>query len=262
MMSHITTELQTLNAFIDAELDVLAQSELQARLRHDAPLRAQVESLQQLRDVTREQASYHRAPESLREQLAHVSMPSRPVAVRTPTSRNAAVRWLRWRPMAVSFGLLTCMALALYWMQSRSASIERLQQEVVASHVRSTLGEHLLDVTSSDRHTIKPWLSSKLGFSPTVQELGIPGSTLLGGRVDYLDDQPVAALVYRQGGHIVNAFVWSAKAADSDVVISSERGFQIARWTRNSMNHWVISDVNRDEFITLVKRLQALDMQP
>ena len=85
--------------------------------------------------------------------------------------------------------------------------------EAVASHVRSTLGPHLVDVASSDHHTVKPFLSSKLGFSPPVYELQLPGSVFVGGRVDYLDGQPVAALVYRQGEHVVNAFVWPSGRA-------------------------------------------------
>jgi anti-sigma factor RsiW len=253
-------ETAKLNAFIDGELDAMSQYELEQRLHSDAPLAAQVESLRQLKQVVRDEAHYHRAPASLRTQLsAQTSAPS-PVIAQTP--RRAAApqqRWLSWRPWASSLVLACLAVIILYISLWRSTSVERLQQEVIASHVRSTLGEHLLDVASTDRHTVKPWLSSRLGFSPNVQELGIPGSTLLGGRVDYLDGQPVASLVYRQGQHIVNAFVWHTGGADSSTVMSTERGFQLAHWQRSGMNHWVISDVNREEFTTLVRKLEAID---
>ena len=127
--------------------------------------------------------------------------------------------------------------------------------EVVASHVRSTMG-HLVDVGSSDHHTVKPFLSSKLGFSPPVSELSLPGSVFIGGRVDYLDGQPVAALVYRQGEHLVNSFIWPSKDSDSRTKYSSERGYRLAHWSSSGMTHFVVSDVNSQEFQAVVKAIQ------
>ena len=129
--------------------------------------------------------------------------------------------------------------------------------EAVASHVRSTIGQHLLDVASSDHHTVKPFLSSRLGYSPPVRELELPGSVFLGGRVDYLDGRPVAALVYRQDQHIVNSFVWPDAGGDSKPQFTSERGFLIAHWSQGGMRHCVISDVNREEFQRVVDALRA-----
>jgi RNA polymerase sigma factor (sigma-70 family) len=139
---------------------------------------------------------------------------------------------------------------------------DRLLDDVVASHVRSTLGQHRVDVASSDHHTVKPWLSARLDFSPPVHELALPGSVLLGGRVDYLDGRPVAALVYRQGARIVNTFVWPGKRGegrDGKAQFGSERGFQTAHWSQGGMTHWVISDVNRDEFRAVVRAVQLAD---
>ena len=129
---------------------------------------------------------------------------------------------------------------------------------MVASHVRSTLGEHLVDVASSDHHTVKPFLSSKLGFSPPVAALPLEGSTLLGGRVDYLDGRPVAALVYRQGQHVVDAFVWPDAGADRAPVFGAARGYRTAHWTQAGMTHWVISDLNEAEFQALVRVMQRV----
>ena len=131
--------------------------------------------------------------------------------------------------------VVVAVSLNLVWL--RSAQDERLLDDVVASHVRSTLGQHLVDVASSDHHTVKPWLSSKLDFSPPVNELPIPGSVFVGGRVDYLDGRPVAALVYRQGQHVVNAFVWPSSEKDSKPAFSRERGFQTAHWSSGGMTH-------------------------
>jgi anti-sigma factor RsiW len=139
----------------------------------------------------------------------------------------------------------------------QSSKQERLMDEAVASHVRSTVGPHLVDVLSSDHHTVKPFLSSKLGFSPPVAELPLPGSVFVGGRVDYLDGRPVAALVYRQGDHVVNSFVWPESASDSKPEFATERGYRIAHWLQGGMHHCVISDVNREEFQRVVDAVRA-----
>jgi anti-sigma factor RsiW len=135
----------------------------------------------------------------------------------------------------------------------QSSQQDRLMDEAVASHVRSTVGQHLVDVASSDQHTVKPFLSQRLGFSPPVRELQLPGSVFVGGRVDYLGGRPVAALVYRQGEHVVNSFVWPDTAGgDTAPEFALERGFRIAHWAQGGMRHCVISDVNRDEFQRVV----------
>jgi anti-sigma factor RsiW len=114
-------------------------------------------------------------------------------------------------------------------------------------------------VPSSDHHTVRPWLSSKLDFSPPVDELQVSDSVFLGGRVDYLDGHPVAALVYRQGAHIVNSFVWPSSGKDSSPEFSAGRGFRTAHWSQGGMNHWVVSDLNAEEFERVVRAIQRVD---
>ena len=255
-------EALQLNAFVDGELGLAAQLEMEARLRNDPALRRQADEALQLRELVRESADYHAAPQALRLHVATLRAP-RPA----PTDRTARVsslaavarRWLGWRALAASLSLAAVLAVAidLAWLQA--SRNEQLADAVVASHVRSTLGQHLVDVASSDRHTVKPFLASKLGFSPPVDELRLPGSVFIGGRIDYLDDRPVAALVYRQGEHVVNSFVWPTRSADSQPGFSSERGYRLAHWSSNGMTHWLISDVNGDEFRALVAAVQRTD---
>jgi len=230
------------------------------RLAVDSALRKQVDEIRQLRESVREFAVYHSAPAAMRQRMATLfARPPEPTPARKPSVADAVQRWLGWRPMAVSlsFAAVLAVALNLAWLQS--SGDERLTEEVVASHVRSTLGQRLVDVASSDHHTVKPFLSSKLGFSPPVDELRIPGSVFLGGRVDYLDGRPVAALVYRQGEHVVDSYVWPGTTSDSKPRYSLERGYRTAHWSRNGMNHWVISDVNREEFETIVGAIHEAD---
>jgi anti-sigma factor RsiW len=255
-----------INAFVDGELDLASQLEVEQRLHDDAALRRQVADMRELRDAVRESADRHTAPAALRARIAQraAASPAAPAVKRPEPARPAVLggalqRWLGWRPLAVSmsFAAVLAVALNLAWLQSQND--DRVSDEVVASHVRSTLGQHLVDVASSDHHTVKPFLSARLGFSPPVDELPIAGSTFLGGRVDYLEGRPVAALVYRQGEHVVNSFVWPSSSSGSKPAFSADRGFQTAHWSANGMTHWVISDVNRAEFQSIVKAVQALD---
>ena len=254
-------DAQKLNAFVDGELDVLSQREIEERMDHDPGLRARVEGLRQLRASVREFADYHVAPEALRRRVAALLTPAVAPA-RLSFGVGGLPHGFDWRPIAVAFAILAIVAVILGQTGWRPGADSRLAQDVVASHVRSTLGEHLVDVASSDRHTVKPWLSSKLDFSPPVQDALLPGSVFLGGRIDYLDGRPVAALVYRQGQHVVNTFIWPTDVADAAAVFAAERGFQIAHWSRHGMNHWVISDLNREEFGAVVRALEAGRSEP
>ncbi len=262
-----------LNAFVDGELELSRQLEFEQRLKQDDTVRARVDGLRQLREDIRTAADYHTVPVALRQRLSAMlsvssSEPRALVGTSTGVSSGGPSgaaplrrRW-DWRPGVLLPSLVTAMVLAVSLLWWRAERETRLMEEVVASHVRSTLGQHLVDVASSDRHTVKPWLSSKLDFSPPVHDLHRPGSTVLGARVDYLDGRPVAALAYLQGPHVVNVFVWPTEAADSVAQLASRKGFQLAHWSRRGMTHWVISDVNAEEFASLVRALQITGGEP
>jgi anti-sigma factor RsiW len=252
-------EPRQIDAFVDGELDLEGQLEIERQMRLDTGLRERVDNARQLRTAVREQADYHDVPPALRERLDALVRPQAAKPAAPPRLAALAERWWGWRPVAASLALVGIGAVAINLATLQAGHDERLLDEVVASHVRSTLGQHLVDVASSDHHTVKPWLSSKLDFSPPVNELHLPDCEFLGGRVDYLDGRPVAALVYRKGRHIVNAFVWPSSAKDSKADFSTERGFQTARWSQGAMAHWVVSDVNHEEFNAVVQAIQAAE---
>ena len=254
-------DVQQLNAFVDGELDLARQLEIEARLREDAALRAQVEGLQRLRGAIRDSADYHAAPAALhaalRRMVASSPPPPQPALPSLPPgdARAAVQRWLAWRPLAVSFFAAALLAAVLQLTLLQTGHEQRLEEQVIASHVRAKLTQHLVDVASSDQHTVKPWLSSRLDFSPPVHALNLPGSVFVGGRIDYLDGRPVAVLVYGQGRHSVDAFVWHSGAADQRLRLSSARGFELAHWSRRGMEHWVISDLGREQFAAVVRAI-------
>jgi anti-sigma factor RsiW len=254
--------LEQLNAFVDGELGLAEQLEIERLMRDDAPLQARVESLRAVRQAVRSEADYHRAPESVRSRVqALVTRPDAPAAPRLPLlqrARQALQGWFAWRPLATSLGAAALAVVALHATLQPSGD-DRISEEIIASHVRATLAQRLVDVPSSDHHTVKPWLSSRLDFSPPVRELNGNASALLGGRVDYVGGRPVAVLAYKRGAHLVDSYVWPTSAADASVQRSSQRGFQIAHWRRGGMAHWVVSDLSAQEFDVLVSELSAPD---
>ncbi len=240
-----------LHAFIDGELDLTQQLDIETKLAQDAVLRAQVDRLQQLRRTVRQQADYHEMPAALATRIRALGAPAP-----ATTGESALQRWFAWRPAVLAIGLAGLLPWATVLALAHFRQDDRLMQETVASHVRATLGQRLVDVASSDRHTVKPWLSARLDFSPPVHDLKLPGVVFLGGRVDYLGGHPVAALVYKQREHVVDAFVWPTQESDSAVQAQTLRGFNARHWVHGGMRYWVVSDLNQDE---LAKLAQALD---
>ena len=258
-------EAWKVHAFVDDELDLAGRLEIERVLESNATLRQQVEGLRALREATREHADRHVMPADLRDRMRVMLQATRretPVARPTVEPRSfawtqAVGRWFAWRPLVASTAFVAVVAVALNVVVLQSLQDGRLMDEAVGNHVRSTVGEHLVDVASSDHHTVKPFLSARLGFSPPVSELQLPGSVFVGGRVDYLGGRPVAALVYRQGQHVVNSFVWPDTSANSRPSFGSERGFRVAHWSQGGMRHCVISDLNPDEFRRVVEAVRS-----
>jgi anti-sigma factor RsiW len=248
-------ELARLGAFVDAELGLPEQLEIEQQLADDPRLQAEVQRLRQLSATLREAGDYHAAPAALRTRLSSAMAP-RPAL----PAKAGGAHWRRWSgwpawpggPAALpALALVALLAAALLagggqaWWAAREEA--RLQDEVIASHVRSTLSQHLVDIASSDHHVVKPWLSARLDYSPAIPEALPPDLSFIGGRIDYLDSRPVAALSYRLHAHVVNAFVWPAAGADTAPAASAQRGYHLLHWRHDRMSWWLISDANARE---------------
>lgn len=234
-----------LNAFVDGELDLRRQIEIEAELAGDETLQAQLRTLTGISRAVRQDAEHHRAPASLRRNVAPGAFAAAPAPATVAARRPV-------RALAAGMAMAVLLSWALVATLSRPDADELVLREVVASHVRSTLSDRLIDVASSDQHTVKPWLSARLDFSPPVAQHPTPAATLAGARVDYVDGRPVAALVYRQHQHVIDLFVWPTGSADAAARIESRNGFHAAHAVRRGMAYWAVSDINREELLALL----------
>jgi anti-sigma factor RsiW len=133
----------------------------------------------------------------------------------------------------------------------RPGADQFLATQLIASHVRSLMANHLTDVASSDQHTVKPWLDAKLDFAPAVVDLGGDGFPLVGGRLDYLDNRTVAALVYQRRKHFINVFAWPAESGRTETAKTMTRqGYHLLHWVDSDINYWAVSDVSDNELQT------------
>jgi anti-sigma factor RsiW len=230
-----------LPAYFDGELDAAEGRSFEDHLTACPDCAHELATLRDLRDSLQDESLRHRPPAGLEERVRSALLmvePSRP-AVRPWATRLAAAGALA---AAVLLGAGLTLALRT------PSGDDRLAQEVAANHARSLLADHLFDVASTDRHTVKPWFQGRTDFSPPVNDLKEQGFALAGGRLDFVDGRTAAALVYRRRQHVINLFVWPAAAgSESGVKMSSRRGYNLAHWTESSLNFWAVSDLNGEE---------------
>ena len=250
--------LALLPAYSDGELDPVQSIGIEKHVVGCAECAARHAELRSLRERIRSEAPYYVAPPALhaRVKAALARAASAPVE-----ERPARDRW-RW----LTAGALAGSAVTVFaWFIGNSVLDWQigtdLVQESVANHARATLANRLTDVISSDQHTVKPWLSARLDYSPPVRDFSAEGLPLSGARLDYLDGRPVATLVYRYREHTIDVFVRPLGAAKIGSVpaLSTLRGFNVAHGTGAGMEWWAVSDVSADVLQSLVARLARSD---
>jgi anti-sigma factor RsiW len=223
-------------AYLDDELDAGLNVQVREHLAACESCAKVQNQLLALRAAIRDNAPYYRAPADLSHR------------VRTAVRRAERQSGGAWRWLAVAAAML--LAVSLGWnialFRSRTSGADSIAQDVLSSHVRSLMGTHLLDMPSSDQHTVKPWFNGKLDFSPDVRDFAVQGFPLIGGRVDYVDGRPVAALVYQGRRHVINLFTWPAAASGGDTELV-RNGYHIVHWNRAGMAWWAVSDLNAAE---------------
>jgi anti-sigma factor RsiW len=226
-----------LHALIDDELDAGHTRDVEAHAATCARCAAQLAAYRDLQQAMQRNNLRYTAPASLRRSIDRV-VPS-PVT----TSRRTLLK-------GFAIGSLASAAAAsgLTLMVMREDQDKRILGEAVSAHLRSLQADHLTDVLSSDQHTVKPWFNGRIDLAPPVIDLTAQGFTLIGGRLDFIDGKPVAAIVYRRRVHVINLFV--AQGIGTPVALprlESVQGFNVRRWTDQGLNFLAISDLNREE---------------
>ncbi|CAO3430552.1 anti-sigma factor family protein [Azospirillum endophyticum] len=232
-----------MDASLDGELELSAQIAVDSHLAGCEDCRADYARRKELVERTRVGMERFPAPEDLRARLR------RTLPVTTAASPWKRLGSWKWPWLAGGLSLASAaLAASLALLLVMPVPQDMLAQELVDAHVRSLMAGHLTDVTSSDRHTVKPWFNGRIDISPPVPELAEHGFPLLGGRLDYVREHPVAALVYGRRQHTINLFVWADPEARSEGPALQERhGYGLLRWSRPGLALWAVSDLNRDE---------------
>lgn len=243
---------QLMMADVDGELDATTLARLRAHLATCAECRTAHAALTDLHADIRRHAPTHLAPAHLRQQII-AALP------RTPPRRRAATWPWAWINLGAAAAFGTAFATMLTLHMPAPSSTNQLEQEVVDNHFRSLMANHLTDVASSDQHTVKPWFTGKLDFSPPVFDLAPQGFPLVGGRLDYLAGRTVAALAYRHHQHVLNLFVWPEKSGSlvsSPLHMSVRQGYQLASWSEGGFRYEAVSDLNVEELAQFRRQLE------
>ena len=245
------------HAYADRELDLVRTTEIDRHLGGCRACSQAYENIRALSSVLKSSNLYFEAPAHLKKRI-RVSLGAENKPAPTPQRSNTpTLFWWQWLKWATPIAGTALIALVLATTLIRPSADERLAQEVTASHLRSLMANHLTDVVSSDQHTVKPWFAGKIDFAPSVKDLSAQGFPLVGGRLDYLQDRPVVALVYQRNQHKINLFIWPATSSENTAEKPAvRRGCNLIHWNESGMTFWAVSDLNPAElreFAGLIK---------
>jgi anti-sigma factor RsiW len=223
-----------LHAYADGELDVVRSLEVEQHVKNCVVCAKKMDSLKALQSAFKQSDLTYSTPVSLRRNVRQIARPSK------GRETWPDFQWF-WKWLAISATAVAVLAIAIRPLGT--SPNDELMGEVVGAHVRSLMAEHLTDVLSSDKHTVKPWFAGKLDFSPAVTDFADQGYALVGGRLDYLNGRTVAALVYKHNKHLINVFIWPAANAGASGQ-ESYHGYNIISFGASGFQYYLVSDMD------------------
>lgn len=233
--------LLLLDAYIDGELDLVRHVELEAHLKACPTCLRRAEGSGARRARIHESLPRFVASQQLKERIrSSLRAEAQTAASQEPIRFPSA--WRYWNIAGLAASLTVALLTGYSWGSHRVHS-NSVATEAIAEHMRSLQAGHLMDVVSTDRHTVKPWFAGKLDFSPPVVDLTDIGFPLVGGRLDQIDNRTAAALIFRRKLHAINVFVWPSGESVPPPHNTSESGFNAQGWTHGGLNFLAVSEI-------------------
>ena len=246
-----------IHALLDGELDAGHARDVEAHVADCPACAEKLAAFRAMRDAFAATDLKQAAPASLRSRI-EAALPAPPVRTGTVAPLVRPSRRSFFGGFAAGAALSGALAASLVLTVFRTDPEKTIADEVVSAHIRSLQPGHLMDVETSDQHTVKPWFDGKVDVAPPVIDLTAEGFTLLGGRLDYIDGEPVASVVYRRRKHIINLFV--AQRLGSSHAFVSERtvqGYNVRHWSAQGLDFWAVSDLDPEELGEFVGKISA-----
>jgi len=245
-------------AYFDGELDALSAANVERHSEICAECRALLQDLDRVRTALRQDFTYKSAPPALRGRIMRAL--DEEDSAKVLHLKKVALRGWRLKPFwkgALSGIGGTAIAASIAFLVLAPPFTNPVLDELVSAHVRSLMPDHLVDVVSTDKHTVKPWFAGHADVSPVVADFDQQGYRLIGGRADYFGHQRAAVVVYQHGPHVINVFSWRAdqRGVPKD---TTRNGYHLAFWKAGNLVYVAVSDTAWDELIGLVRLLQDM----
>jgi anti-sigma factor RsiW len=242
-----------LHRLADGELGRLSAWRVRRHIAHCKNCAWRFEEIGALRNAIRTTLPFHRASPAFAARIGSI-LPKEPL----PAARRVRL----WRVPAASFGLggaLAGVALTLLVQAGMTHKAdETIGREAIAAHTAAMTGGHLIDIPTSDRHVVKPWLSARLDVSPPTVDLAAEGFPLIGGRLDRIAGHPAAVVVYKRREHIIDLYAWNAgNAADAPMHTEKRQGFNTVAWRQGGIDLVAVSDVAAEDLAAFVAKVSA-----
>lgn len=243
-------------AYFDGEVDAVSAADIERHTEHCAECRAQLQDLEQMRAALRRDVPHEYAPPELRARIRHALGQESADSTRQATGRSRTT-WRAWSFWAGALSGVSATAIAAT-LAFMLLTPPLLVDDLVSAHVRSLMPTHLIDVASTDKHTVKPWFAGHTDVSPVVADFEQQGYRLIGGRADYVDHQRSAVVVYQHGAHVINVFSWAANQRTLPRNVT-RNGYHLTCWTAGDLKYCAVSDTAWDELLGLVRLLRDLE---
>ena len=244
--------VEHLDAHRDGELDPVLRAAVHEHLAGCSDCARQRDSLLAVSRLLQESLVHFGAPDVLRARIRSAMSQERSV------ESSAAPKQTRWTRLAAAGFLIAVVSSgSTYAALQHRASAASAGDAILASHIRSLMPGHLVDVASTDQHNVKPWFNGRVDLSPRVPGLDSAGFALVGGRLDYVADRSVAAVVYRRRQHLINVYAWPSAGEHTGPLMSTAHGYNLVRWRRDNVEYWTVSDLNAGELSQFVNVFQG-----